>query len=47
MDAQDKAREEARVRGEELQRTIDDILATPPHIAKRLAAVLNEGESKK
>ncbi len=35
------------ISGDELQGTINDILATPPHIAKRLAAVLAEGETKK
>lgn len=35
------------ISGDELQTVINDILATPPHIAKRLAAVLAEGEAKK
>jgi tripartite-type tricarboxylate transporter receptor subunit TctC len=35
------------ISGDELQKVVDDILATPPHIAKRLSAVLAEGEGKK
>lgn len=35
------------IAGDELQKIVDDILATPPHVAKRLAAVLAEGEAKK